>query len=119
MKASANRCVRTARVLGLTDSRMLASNGLNPLESRRGNRVSLRMNAFAHSLPCGDRVAYDLVGHHRSELAVPLEDATINHDGVYVRGFSGLDYHVRRISEHAHSDYICVDHNQIGPFARS
>ncbi len=73
-------------------------------------RKKLGTNALAHSLARGYGIADDLLRHELGKLAVPLEDAAIDHDGVDVRGFGCPDYHVRRVREY--------DHDQIGPFAR-
>ena len=78
----------------------------------------LPSSPFAQRDIGGSRLARNHLRVEMDELAVPLEDAPIDHDKIHVGWLGGADDEMRRIGEHGEVYIAGRDHNEIGALAR-
>ena len=95
---------------------------------RAGQAGDLRSDGNPEALPPpsspvqrgvgGSRLARNHLRVEMDELAVPLEDAPIDHDKIDIRWLRGPDDEMRRIGEHGEVYIAGRDQDEIGALAR-
>ena len=78
----------------------------------------LPSSPFAQRDIGGSRLARNHLRVEMDELTVPLEDAPVDHDKIYVRWLGGADDEMRRIGEHGEVYIAGRDQDEIGALAR-
>src|SRR5690242_9222425 len=77
----------------------------------------LPVGALLDSLACGGRLFHQLGDVDRGQLAVALEDAAVDQNGVDVRGLRRIDEHVGGFGERPDVDITGAHHDDVGALA--